>query len=173
MYLLKLYVEFLKSARRNANDDESRQLWDIWCSIIAIRTLTAGNVGTKYHFDAGSYNGEIPMYKATAPILDLQKRLKDVIQKNGGKITVNPDGSLNIDDKAIAIASNLISQDHFKLPLTAMKIPTNRLKQLNKKYTQGTQPELFEAVDNEDIELRNYILKILNFKLPKNNKIKS
>lgn len=177
VYLLKLYVDFLKSARRFARDDESRQLWDIWCSIIGIRTLTAGNKQVKYRFDAGSYKGEIPMYKATQPILSLQKRLFDAIKQQGGKISLNPDGSLDIDNKAIKIASNIISQDHFKLPLNAMSIPQNRVKEINKKYLQGNQPKLFESLEsvpektvettqNASVieELKKYILKILKFK---------
>ena len=173
VYLLKLYVDFLKSARRYSNDDESRQLWDIWCSIIGIRTLTAGNKTTKYHFDAGSYKGEIPMYKATQPILQLQRRLIDAIKQNGGKMSISPDGSLNIDNKAIAIASNLISQDHFKLPLSAMQIPQERIISLNSQYLKGNQPNLFEGAlktaPTPLEELKNYIIKILKFKVKRVN----
>jgi hypothetical protein len=174
--ILKSYEQFLKTLQRYKGDDESRQLWDTWCSIIGIRALTAGEKDSRFAFKAGSYSGNIPTYKSTPAINDLRKRLLQAVKLGGGKITYNPDKVTikTIDNKALKIISNIISRDHYELMMRVMGIPQKEIKKLNKQYLNPPQdPKLFENTNqpqNNQQEqqalnkLRRYILKILNFR---------
>lgn len=157
--LLRQYINFINSIESESTKDSSKMLWDTWCQAVGVRSLVAGHK-SPITFDMGTYGGDIKPYRATKDIIKLKTDIIQFIKSKGGTIKFGKNGiPIDLDDRALRLAGQFISDEHFKLPLSAMQPEISDIKKLNREFINS-----FRKGDQKTLKLESINSKIINLK---------